>query len=82
MSAGEPRAVPGPTEGRLLAWIEDGLLVAEDRERLVVPRQGLAGRSGDGRTQVLEGHQPRDPAGIMNMWALRVTPDGRFHGYS
>jgi hypothetical protein len=81
VSAGEPRAVPGLTGGRLLAWIEDGLLVAEDPSSSSLGRVFQVDPVTGGR-RFWKDIQPRDPAGIMNMWSLRVTPDGHFYGYT
>jgi hypothetical protein len=81
VSAGEPRAVPGLTEGRLLAWIEDDLLVAEDPSSSSLGRVFQVDPVTGGR-RFWEDIQPHDPAGIMNMWSLRVTADGHFYGYT
>jgi hypothetical protein len=82
VSGGEVRAVPGPTvQLRLLAWIEGGLLVTEDPNWGVLDRVFLLDPVTGGR-RIWKDIRPRDPAGIMSMGWFKVTPDGRFYGYT
>jgi len=79
---GEPRTLPGSTfQGRLLDWIEHGLLVAEDPSESDLGRVFQVDPVTGGR-RLWKDIRPRDPAGIMNMFGLRVTPGGRSYAYS
>jgi Tol biopolymer transport system component len=81
VGGGEALGVPGVTGADgLVAWIEGGLLVTEDTSQaslkvfLVEPRSG--------RRELWKEIAPRDPAGIMSVVRLTVTPDGRAYGYT
>jgi hypothetical protein len=82
IAGGAARRVPGgPDHGRVVGWIERGLLVSED------PMAGGTVFRIDpatGRRDTWADIQPRDPAGIMNLdlGTLVVTPDGRGYGYT
>ena len=76
------RRVPGVSEsGRVVGWIERGLLISENPEAggtvLVVD-------PATGQRDTWAEITPRDPAGIMNLnlGSLVTTPDGRGYGYT
>jgi len=82
VGGGASREVPSPAlQGRLLAWIEGGLLVAEDPNPMALGRVHLLDPA-TGRRNVWKDILPRDPTGVMSMSYFAVTPDGRFHGYT
>ena len=74
--------MPGVSgSGRVVGWIERGLLVSENPEAggtvfVVDPATG--------RRDTWARITPRDPAGIMNLnlGTLVTTPDGRGYGYT
>ncbi|HVS03634.1 MAG TPA: serine/threonine-protein kinase [Thermoanaerobaculia bacterium] len=81
VAGGEPAAIAGFGSGDLLlAWIEAGLLVGalydwthHGAVTLLDP--------GSGRRQPWREIVPQDPAGIMNVGRLLVTPDGGSYAY-
>jgi hypothetical protein len=82
VGGGAARQVPGPPfEGRLQAWIEDGLLFSRDPNGddlgAVIQVDPVTGAQRPWRDV-----RPRDPGGILSVFSLRVTPDGRHYGYS
>ena len=81
VTGGQVRRALGvtPTD-RLLAWIAAGLLVSEDPNPFSLGRV-LQVDPITGRRQLWREIVPRDPAGIMNVRSLMVTPDGRSFGY-
>lgn len=75
---------PTPTdvalEGRLIAWIEGGLLLSDDPNPRALDRIFRVDPvSGEG--DIWREIRPRDPTGIMNVQSFAVTPDGSSYGY-
>jgi hypothetical protein len=81
LRGGQPRRVPGLTaQNRLLAWIDDGLLVSDNLDWLALSRV-IQVDPVTGARRIWREILPRDPAGIMNVFSLIVTPDGRSYAY-
>jgi hypothetical protein len=81
VGGGSPRAVPGLTvRDRLVGWIESGFLVSGDPNPFALEKVILVDPVS-GRRAAWKEFRPPDPAGIMNMGVLQVTPDGRSYAY-
>jgi hypothetical protein len=80
IAGGAGRRVPGSSNNwSVVGWTENGLLVSEDSLSVgTVFRVDPA----KGRRDTWADIRPQDPAGIMNLVSLAVTPDGRGYGYS
>ena len=77
----QPRAVPGlPASDLLLAWIHDGLLVSDNPIPTALSKVFLV-NPVTGARRLWKEIVPRDAAGIMNVFSLLVTPDGRSYAY-
>jgi hypothetical protein len=63
-----------------IGWIDCGLLFSDDPNPLALRRVLLVDPM-TGERQLWKEILPRDPAGIMNMGSLVVTPDGRSYCY-
>ncbi len=82
LGAGQPRVVPGlPASDLLLAWIDDGLLVSDGPNPTALSKVFLV-NPVTGARRLWREIVPPDAAGIMNVLALMVTPDGRSYAYS
>jgi eukaryotic-like serine/threonine-protein kinase len=82
LSAGQPRLVPGlSASDLLLAWIDDGLLVSDGPNPTALSKVFLVNPL-TGARRLWREIVPPDAAGIMNVFALMVTPDGRSYAYS
>ncbi|HLG56823.1 MAG TPA: protein kinase [Vicinamibacterales bacterium] len=82
LGPGQPRMVPGlPASDLLLAWIDDGLLVSDGPNPTALSEVFLV-NPVTGARRLWREIVPPDAAGIMNVFALMVTPDGRSYAYS
>jgi eukaryotic-like serine/threonine-protein kinase len=82
LHGGLPRTVRGlAAQDRLLAWIEDGLLVSDTPNPLALSKVFRVDPV-TGARRIWREILPRDPAGIMIVRSLVVTPDGRSYAYA
>jgi sugar lactone lactonase YvrE len=65
-----------------IGWIHDGVLVSRPGDPRVPRGEIYRLNVQTGRHEVWNNIFPRDPAGIMVLVSVRVTPDGRFSAYS
>jgi hypothetical protein len=81
LDGGQPRVVPGlPASDLLLAWIHDGLLVSDNPIPTALSKVFLV-NPVTGARRLWREILPRDASGIMNVFTLLVTPDGRSYAY-
>jgi serine/threonine protein kinase/Tol biopolymer transport system component len=81
-AGGAARAVPGLTGPALIvAWTDDGLLVSESLTAQAVGRIFRVDPA-TGRRVLWRELIPRDPSGVMSVYAPIVTPDGRTYAYT
>jgi hypothetical protein len=81
LAGGQPRTVPGVTaSNQLLAWIDQGLLVSDSPNPYALNKVYQV-NPVTGARQLWREILPLDAAGIMNVYALLVTPDGRSYAY-
>jgi len=82
LAGGPPRAVPGvPASNQVLAWIDDGLLVSDSPNPNALDNVFQVNPT-TGARRLWRQIRPPDAAGIMQVAALTVTPDGRSYAYS
>ena len=73
--------MPGlPASNRLMAWIDDGLLVSDSPNPNALNKVFQV-NPVTGARQLWREILPPDASGIMNVYALLVTPDGRSDAY-
>jgi hypothetical protein len=81
IAGGEPRAIPGCTEEDVpIQWTDDDrALYVYRRGRTNVPLDRIDVTSGE-RTRWVE-IRPPDPAGVLDIMPIHITPDGSTYAY-
>jgi WD40 repeat protein len=81
IDGGEPRVVPACTDEDVpIQWATgDGALFVYRRGRITAPIDRIDLQSGE-RTNWINVHPP-DPAGVLDLMPMRITPDGETYAY-
>jgi len=81
IDGGEPRGVPACTDEDVpIQWATgDGALFVYRRGRITAPIDRIELQSGE-RTNWINIHPP-DPAGVLDLMPMRITPDGETYAY-